>query len=76
MGKTVVVGVRVPRELKEELERLGINYSKEIREFLFRLVRERRVEKLAEEMDDFAAKTGRVEGNLAAEFIREDRDTG
>lgn len=45
MSKTVVIGVRVPKELKDELDRLGIDYSKEIREFLKRLVRARIVQK-------------------------------
>ncbi len=76
MGRTVVIGVRIPKELKEEMERLGINYAEEVREFLLRLVRERKAEELAEEMDELAAKVGRVRGNLAAEFIREDRDAG
>jgi len=76
LGRTVVIGVRIPKELKEEMERLGINYAEEVREFLLRLVRERKAEELAEEMDELATKVGRVRGNLAAEFIREDRDAG
>ncbi|MGC9130868.1 MAG: antitoxin, partial [Pyrobaculum sp.] len=37
---SVVIGVRVPRRLKEELEKLGINYAEEIRRYLEQRVRE------------------------------------
>ena len=71
---SVVIGVRIPKELKEELTRLGINYSEEVRRFLEERVKIekrrrafRRIMKLREEI-------GRVEGNRAVEFVREDRE--
>ncbi len=76
MGRTVVIGIRVPKELKEELERLGINYSDEVRKFLTELVREKRAEKLIKEIDDFMARIKPIKENFAAELIREDRDEG
>jgi len=40
---SVVISVRVRKELKEELERLGIDYAEAVRRFLEELVaRERR----------------------------------
>lgn len=74
MGNTAVIGVRVPKWVKEELERLGINYAEEIREYLIRRVREESARRLIEEISEFRRRIGRVEGNLAAEFVREDRD--
>ncbi len=76
MSRTVVIGIRVPKELKEELERLGINYSDEVRKFLTKLVREKRAEKLIKEIDDFMARIKPIKENLAAELIREDRNEG
>ncbi len=76
MSRTVVIGIRVPKELKEELERLGINYSDEVRKFLTKLVREKRTEKLIKEIDDFMARINPIKENLAAELIREDRNEG
>ncbi len=76
MGRTVVIGIRVPKELKEELERLGINYSDEVRKFLTKLVREKRAEKLIKEIDNFMARIKPIKENLVAELIREDRDEG
>ncbi len=43
---SVVLSVRVPKWLKEELERLGIDYSREIREYLERRVREELAKRL------------------------------
>ena len=74
MGSSVVIGVRVPRWVKEELERLGIDYSRELREYLLKRVREERAKRLIREIEEIAKSIGRVEGNLAAALIREDRD--
>ena len=76
MGGTVVIGVRVPRWVKEELERLGIDYAREVREYLIRRVREERARRLMREIDELMKSIGRVKGNLAAELVREDRDKG
>jgi len=71
---SVVIGIRVPRKLKEELEELGINYAKEVREYLMRRVREERAKRLAREIEEFRSRLRPVRGNLSAELIREDRD--
>ena len=68
--------MRVPKRLKEELERLGVNYSDEIRRFLEELVRRKKAEKIMREIRDIEESLGRIEGNLAAEFVREDREEG
>jgi hypothetical protein len=76
LGGTVVIGVRIPRWVKEELERLGIDYAREVREYLIRRVREERARRLIREIDELMESIGRVEGNLAARLVREDRDKG
>lgn len=73
MGSSVI-SVRVPRRLKEELERLGIDYASAIRGFLEELVRREKARRLREAMEDLRREAPRLSGNLAAEFIREDRD--
>ena len=72
---STVISVRVPRRIREELERLGIDYSQAIRQFLEELVEREKARQIAEEMDRIRART-RSSGNLAARFIREDRDAG
>ncbi|MBS7635519.1 antitoxin [Candidatus Bathyarchaeota archaeon] len=71
---SVVVSFRLPRRLKEELERLGIDYANEVKAFLEELVRIKRAERLRLEMDRLRESIKKVEGNLSADFIREDRD--
>jgi mRNA-degrading endonuclease RelE of RelBE toxin-antitoxin system len=74
----VVISVRVRKELKEELERLGIDYAEAVRRFLEELVaRERRrlaLEKAQEVREKLRSKVGTL--SPSAELIREDRDAG
>ncbi len=69
----MVIGVRVPRRLKRELEELGINYSEEVRKFLENLVRKKKADRIMRELEDLERSIGRIRGNLSAELIREDR---
>ncbi|ADI32024.1 type II toxin-antitoxin system CcdA family antitoxin [Staphylothermus hellenicus] len=71
---TSVISIRIPRRVKEELKRLGINYSNEVREYLIKRVREERGKRLIEEIDKLMKSIGLVEDNLSARFTREDRD--
>ncbi len=75
---SVVISVRVRKELKEELERLGIDYAEAVRRFLEELVvRERRrlaLEKAREVRERLRSKVGTL--SPSAELIREDRDVG
>ena len=70
--------MRVRKELKEELERLGIDYAEAVRRFLEELVaRERRrlaLEKAQEVRERLRNKVGTM--SPSAELIREDRDAG
>lgn len=71
---SVVIGVRVPKRLKEELNKLGIDYAREVREFLEKRVREEKARRLLKEIQDFRKKVKPVQDNLSAQLIREDRD--
>lgn len=74
MAGSVVISIRIPRRLREELERLNIDYAREVREYLERRVREERARRVRARLEALRRRIGRVEGNLAAELIREDRD--
>ncbi len=74
MSSSVVIGIRVPRWVKEELEKLEIDYAEELRRYLIKRVREERAKRLIREIDELMESIGSVKGNLAAELIREDRD--
>ncbi|MGC9153641.1 MAG: antitoxin [Vulcanisaeta sp.] len=71
---SVVLSVRIPKRLKEELDRLGIDYAKEIREYLERRVREELAKRLNARYDELLRESPVISGNLAVEFIREDRN--
>lgn len=71
---SVVVSVRIPKWLKEELEELSVDYASEVRAFLLELVRRRKAERIKQEMDRIRSSLKGIEGNLAAELVREDRD--
>lgn len=70
-----VIAVRVPRKLKEELDKLGINYADEIRKFLRERVKREKMKRLLREIRILRKKGPKIEGNLAAEFVREDRES-
>jgi len=55
---TVVVSVRVPRQLKEEAERLGIDIRRVVEESLRRAVIEERKRRIAEALRELAAAGG------------------
>lgn len=71
---SVVVSFRIPKKLKEELEKFGVDYTIEVKAFLEELVRKKKAEKLKFEMDKLREGIGQIEGNLSVKFIREDRD--
>ena len=71
---TAVISVSVPRRLKEELERLGIDYAEEIRRFLEARVREERARRVRERLRRLHERLGYRDEDLAPTLIREDRD--
>ena len=72
---SVVIAVRIPKELKEQLEKLNINYAEEIRKFLKDRVKREILKRLIHEIRELRKKGPQLKGNLAAEFIREDRES-
>ena len=70
---SVVIGVRIPKKLKEELEPLGIDYAREIREYLQRRVKEEKAKKLAEALDKIIEQT--IEKDYSTTWIREERES-
>ena len=71
---SVVISIRVPKELKKKLDELGIKYDEKIRQFLEELVLKETMRRILENIYQIRKRIGRVKGNLSAKFIREDRD--
>jgi len=72
---SAIVAVRIPKQLKEALEELGIDCSREIKEFLERRVKEERLRRSMESLEAFRKSLGKIDGNLSAHFIREVRES-
>jgi len=71
VGSTVVV-VRIPRDLKEKMREVDINWSEEIRAFIRRRIKEYELRSSLREIRE-RAKKRRVSVD-SARLIREDRD--
>ena len=71
---SVVIGVRIPEKLRKEMEELGIDYSKEIREYLEKRVREEKTKRILRKLNDLQSRTKRIDDNLAPKIIREERE--
>jgi hypothetical protein len=70
-----VISVRVPREIKKELEAAGINTSEEVKHHLEELAWKVRCKRAVEEMNEVIGKRVKPsKRGFAAAQIREDRD--
>ena len=72
---SVTISIRIRKELKEELEKLGINISKAVREYLEELAWRHRVRRELEYIDNVLLKNVKPSSKgFSVESIREDRD--
>jgi len=71
---SVVISVRVPRELKEKIEKYGINVSSVVRDFLEKYVEDLELKELSNRLENLRAHlAGRIDPKLIAGLVREDR---
>ena len=71
---SAVVGVRVPKGLKKELEELNIEYAEDVRRLLEEKVKRKKMEEAMRKLAEVRARIGRLEGDYATRIIREMRD--
>ena len=71
-----VIGVRVPKRLKQGIEDLNLDYAEEFRSCLERAVKKKKLEQVMKEIDMFRNNLSKKAGETAssADIIREDRD--
>ena len=74
MSRYVTVSAKVPRELREEAERLGIRISEFLRKALEEEVKKRKIEVLKEELNTISAILNKIDVNRIVKHIREDRE--
>ncbi len=72
-GVTVIT-VRVPKEIKEKLEKYNVNVSETVRKFLSEYVSELEMRDLAERLEILRKRLGdKISPELIADLIRQDR---
>lgn len=76
MDGYVTVSVKVRKELKEEAEKLGIRISEVLRRALEEEVEKRRLEMLAEELEEIGEALERIDVERFVRHIREGREDG
>jgi predicted DNA-binding protein len=71
---SVVISIRIPRELKERIEMLNVNISEVVREMLEKYVEEAEERLLMERLRRLRARlAGRIDPAAIARIVREDR---
>ncbi|MHA1631345.1 MAG: hypothetical protein ACTSXC_00800 [Candidatus Freyarchaeota archaeon] len=69
-----VITVRVPKEIKEKLEKYNVNVSETVRKFLSEYVSELEMRDLAERLEILRKRLGdKISPELIADLIRQDR---
>lgn len=68
------MGIRVPKEVKEELDRLGLDYSEEARRLFEEIIKRKKAEEAVKALKGYRSSVQEVKGNIAAEVIREARE--
>jgi hypothetical protein len=73
-----VIAIRVPKELKKELQELNPDYADDVRTYLEQMVRKKKIMQALDEATRFRKELYQRTGNTrsGAEIIREDRDYG
>ena len=74
---STVISVRIPRKLKEEMDKLSdmVNWSEEIRRFLESKVEELRRVKVLREVRRTLEQLPEVPRGTVTGYVREDRDS-
>jgi len=75
MQQCVTVSTKIPKQLKEKIERLKIKPSKILRKALEDEVRKREVEELKEEINRLKPILEKISAEDIVKSIREDRDS-
>jgi post-segregation antitoxin (ccd killing protein) len=74
MGKSVVISVRIPEELKEELEKYNIDEAEVIRRALVNEVKKAKAKELEKEAKEIKEVLSKIPVDDVIKEIREDRD--
>ncbi|MQL54276.1 CopG family transcriptional regulator [Acidianus ambivalens] len=74
MGKSVVISVRIPEELKKELEKYNIDEAEVVRRALINEVKKAKAKELEKEAKEIKEVLSKIPIEDVIKEIREDRD--
>ena len=71
-----VIAIRVPKKLKDELQELNLEYAEEVRVYLERMVKRKKLKQMIKEVDKFRNELGKRTGMTtpSTDIIRLDRE--
>ncbi|MBC7078335.1 MAG: hypothetical protein ABC505_03275 [Candidatus Methanosuratincola petrocarbonis] len=75
MSKYTTLSVKVPREVKERLERYGIKPSEVLRKAILEELRLREIEELEGKIEELKDDLAKFSTDYVVKSIREDRDS-
>ena len=75
MGRYITVSVKVPIEVKEKLEKLGIKPSKLLKRAIDEELRRREIEEIEDKLKELKNVLNRFSREFIVESIREDRES-
>lgn len=70
-----VISVRIRREVKEELEKAGVNIPEEVRKYLEELAWRIRIREKLKEWDEILSRVKPSEKDFSVRSVREDRES-
>jgi hypothetical protein len=70
-----VISFRIPKELKQRLKEVDLNWSEEVRRFIEDRMREYKREKALREIDALLKDLPSPERGTASRYVRADRDS-
>ncbi len=70
-----VISFRIPKDLKQQLKEVDLNWSAEVRGFVEARVRDYKREKALKEIDALLKDVPRPESGTASRYVREDRES-
>jgi len=76
LSKYVTVSVKIPREIKEKLEELGIKPSQILKKAIAEELRRREIEDLKRLVNETKPILNKISIEYAVKSIREDRENG
>jgi len=69
-----VISFRLPKEVKESMKEIDINWSEEMRKFIERTIRNYKKEQSIKKIDSMLRTLPRTKKGTASKYVREDRD--